>query len=68
MTELAFDATVSGGILSVGRDRDETIGVPGVGPHHLKRSDITERFARRTHTLTGGAAFNTDEPARARKA
>src|SRR3989442_613124 len=31
-------------------------------PHRLKRRDIAERFARRTHTLTDGAAFNTAEP------
>jgi hypothetical protein len=37
-------------------------------PHRLKRRDIAERFARRTHTLTDGAAFNTAEPARARPA
>ena len=37
-------------------------------PHRHKRRDIAERFARRTHTLTDGAAFNTAEPARARPA
>jgi hypothetical protein len=39
----------------------------GVG-HRLKLRDIAERLARRTHTLTDGAAFNTAEPARARPA
>lgn len=37
-------------------------------PHRLNRRDIAERFARRTHTLTGGAAFDTAEPARAHPA
>ena len=37
-------------------------------PHRLQRRDIAQRFARRTHTLTDGAAFNTAEPARGRPA
>ena len=46
----------------------ETNGMPTASAYRLKRRDIAERFARRTHTLTGGAAFNTAEPARARPA